>query len=255
LKQALQERTETVQSKQASVHQPQRLTPVEAYSRWAKTYDRDPNPLLALEERTLIPLLPALRGSFVLDLACGTGRWLQIMLKRGARQGIGIDFSRQMLSQARRKQLLHGSLVCADCTAMPISAGTVDLAICSFAAGYLADLGLVASELARVMRKGGRLVLADLHPSGLERGWRRTFRHGGSTVEIQNFHFSIDQLSGTFREHGFRLERTFCPHFGEAERPVFTTCGKEHLFERAQEEPAIFIGFFRLGCSDSAACK
>lgn len=255
MKQVLQEWTGTMQSRLASVHQQQCLTPVEAYSLWAETYDRDPNPLLALEERTLIPLLPALHSSFVLDLACGTGRWLDILLRRGARRGIGIDLSSRMLRQARRKQPLRESLVRADCTAIPISAGTVDLAICSFAVGYLVHLGPVACELAHVMRKGGRLVLADLHPSGLQRGWRRTFRHGGSTVEIQNFHFSIDQLAGTFRQHGFRLDRIICPRFGEAERPVFRTCGKEHLFERAQEGPAIFIGFFRLGSSDSTASK
>jgi SAM-dependent methyltransferase len=244
-----------VQNNTSAVNPQQRLAPAEAYSIWAETYDRDPNPLLALEERKLIPLLPALQGSFVLDLACGTGRWLQILLQRGARWGIGMDLCRRMLRQARRKQPLRESLVRADCTAIPISAGTVDLAVCSFAVGYLAHLGPVACELARAIRKGGCLVLSDLHPWGLERGWRRTFRHGGSTVEIQNFHFSIDQLAGTFREHGFRLERIICPRFSEAERPVFRTCGKEHLFERAQEGPAIFIGFFRLGSSNSTACK
>ncbi len=255
MKQALQERTQTVQSKQASVHHQQRLTPVEAYSLWAETYDRDPNPLLALEERTLIPLLPALHGSFVVDLACGTGRWLEILLGRGARQGIGIDLSRRMLAQARRKLPLRESLVRADCTAIPIAASTADVAICSFAVGYLADLGPVASELARVMRKGGRLILTDFHPSGTERGWRRTFRHAGYTVEILNFYFSIDQLARTFRERGFRLERIISPRFGEAERPIFRKCGKEHLFERAQAGPAIFIGSFRLDSSRPTACK
>ena len=34
-----------------------RLSIREGYRRWADTYDRDPNPLLALEERVAAPLL------------------------------------------------------------------------------------------------------------------------------------------------------------------------------------------------------
>src|SRR5215831_6355504 len=49
------------------------LRPSEGYDRWAVTYDSALNPLLALEERCVFPLLPALQNLRVLDLACGTG--------------------------------------------------------------------------------------------------------------------------------------------------------------------------------------
>src|SRR5690606_22097258 len=53
-----------------------RLSSLAAHALWAETYDRSPNPLLALEERLLPPLLPDLRGLTALDAACGAGRWL-----------------------------------------------------------------------------------------------------------------------------------------------------------------------------------
>lgn len=222
------------------------LLPADAYALWAQTYDSDPNPLLALEERELAPLLPRLEGKFVLDVACGTGRWLSILLARGARHGMGFDLSHEMLAQAQRKNALHESLARADCTAIPVSSGTVDMAICSFAVGYVTNLGALASELSCALREGGHLIVTDIHPSGMERGWRRTFRHDGGVFEIANSQFSIEHLCKTFREHALKLERIFSPCFDEAERPIFKKCGKEHLFERSQAGPAIFIGSFKL---------
>jgi len=241
---------ETAQTGVKVSHPGRCLPPADAYALWAQTYDSDPNPLLALEEREMLPLLPRLEGAFVLDVACGTGRWLKLLLARGARQGVGFDLSRDMLGQAQRKRAVRKGLVRADCTAIPIAAGVADLAVCSFAASYVADLNLLGLELSRVLRKGGRLILSDFHPAGLERGWRRTFRHGGEVIEIANFRFSVDHLCNTFREHGLKLERLISPSFGEAERPIFRSCGKEHVFERSQPEPAIFIGSFTLGSTN-----
>lgn len=234
-------------------HPTRRLLPAEAYALWAGTYDSDPNPLLALEEREMLPLLPRPQGKFVLDVACGTGRWLSHLLARGAGQGMGFDLSHEMLAQARKKHAIRGSLVRAGCTAIPVSSGKVDIAICSFAVGYVADLGALASELARVLSEGGRLIVTDLHPSGLGRGWRRTFRHKGEVVEIANYRFSIERLCRSFREHGFRLERVLSPRFGETERPIFRRCGKEHLFEQLQAGPAIVICSFSLDGSCRSA--
>jgi SAM-dependent methyltransferase len=225
------------------------LPPIKAHALWAETYDNDPNPLLALEERELMPLLPNLEGAFVLDVACGTGRWLNKLLGQGARRGAGIDLSPQMLAQARPKQRLQSRLVCADCAAMPIAAGVADLALCSFAVSYMPRLERFACEISRVVKKGGCLILTDFHPLCHDRGWRRTFRHAGGVVEILDFQYSIEELCSVFQTNGLELERTFSPCFGEAERIIFTKGGKENLFERARTDPAIFIGCFRLGSS------
>lgn len=226
-----------------------RLPPLKAHALWAETYDSDPNPLLDLEERELIPLLPNLEGAFVLDVACGTGRWLNRLLGWGVRKGVGIDLSPEMLAQARRKEQLRDRLVCADCAAMPIAAGVADLALCSFAISYVARLERFASELSRVVKMGGRMILTDFHPSCHRRGWRRTFRHAGGVVEILDFQYSIEEICAAFQANGFALERILSPSFGEAERAIFRKCGKEHVFEQAREGPAIVIGAFRLGNS------
>src|SRR4026208_37892 len=133
------------------------LSPIAAHALWAATYDRDPNPLVALEERTVDPLLPvSMEGQVALDVACGTGRWLTKLLRRGA-TAVGLDLSSEMLHQASRKHLLGSSglsgssLIQADCLAVPLRSCSVDLAIFSLGLGYVKDLSGLAKELSRVL--------------------------------------------------------------------------------------------------------
>ena len=62
----------------------------EGYRQWARSYDAEPNALLALEKRCLEPLLPCARGLDVVDLGCGTGRWLEALKERGAHSLLGV---------------------------------------------------------------------------------------------------------------------------------------------------------------------
>jgi len=218
----------------------------EAHALWAENYDRNPNALLALEERVIAPLLPGLEQKVILDVACGTGRWLLNLLRAGANAGVGVDLSSEMLQQARRKSSIRGNLIQGDCTALPIRAGAIDFAICSFATSYVADLRRFARELSRVTRRPTSLLLTDFHPSAHLRGWRRAFRHDGIVVEAASFHYSIDDICDVFVAEGFELIRRAEACFGEAERQIFEVCGKGDLLDQLTREPAIFICHFKI---------
>jgi len=222
-----------------------------AHALWAATYDDIPNPLLALEGRTVAAMLPSLEGKFVLDVACGTGRWLGRLFARGARSGVGVDFSPEMLGKAQKQASLQGRLICADCVALPLQEGIADLAICSFAVDYVENLDRLARELSRIVRDGGDLFLADFHPSAYGRGWRRSFRYGEHLVEIASCRHSLSRVSGAFVAQGFRLETCVSPCLGEAEKLLFDRCEKRRLFDAACQGPAIFVFHFRLTDTDS----
>jgi ubiquinone/menaquinone biosynthesis C-methylase UbiE len=218
-----------------------------AHSLWAETYDRNPNPLLALEERIIEPLLPPLdgKGIFVLDVACGTGRWLLKVLHRGAQLGAGLDFSSEMLAQAQGKAGIGDKLILADCVAMPVASQCIDLAMCSFAVSYIPDLSRFATESSRIVRSGGHLFVTDFHPSGHLRGWKRTFRHRETVLEISSFRYSIPEICCAFEAEDFDLLNRAEPCFGEEEHHIFKESGKGQEFEEMARLPAIFVCHFR----------
>ena len=218
-----------------------------AHSLWAETYDRNPNPLLALEERMIEPLLPPFNanGMFAVDVACGTGRWLLKLMHRGAQFGAGLDFASEMLLQAQGKPGIEDKLILADCAAMPIASHCSDLAVCSFAVGYIPDLSRFATELSRIVRGGGHLFVSDFHPSGYLRGWKRTFRYRETVLEISSFRHSIPEICCAFEAEDFELLNQVEACFGEEERHIFNEVGKGKQFEAMMQFPAIFVCHFR----------
>ena len=222
-----------------------RVSASEGYDLWAATYDRDPNPLLGLEERALQPLLPDARGKQVLDVACGTGRWLARLLSAGARSGAGADLSSAMLQAGLSKVGLRGRLARADYQALPFQSGVADLLVCSFALGYIDDLVPVGQEFARVTRPGADVFVTDLHPEGHARGWRTGFRYRGESFEIGASAHSIRAVCKAFASGGFELVRSVEPRLDEPERPIFEQAGRGNLFDRVRHIPAVLICHFR----------
>lgn len=218
---------------------------IEGHSLWAKTYDLTPNALLALEERALNSLLPALHGKFVIDVACGTGRWLDKLKAGGASECVGVDLSVEMLSQASQKPHLNGSLIRGDACALPIRSRVADVVLCSFAVGYIDDLRAFAGELSRVSRPHGLVVVSDFHPANHSRGWRRTFRLGSEVYEIRSFARPTTQIRDEFEKCGLKLETCSEPCIDEPERYLFEAHGNGQWFENIRGNPAVFLCLFR----------
>jgi demethylmenaquinone methyltransferase/2-methoxy-6-polyprenyl-1,4-benzoquinol methylase len=96
-------------------------------------------------------------GSWVFDLAAGTGDFCRLLAAAGQRP-IGVDFSAGMLAAARTT----APLVQADIVRLPVPDGSADGAVCGFALRNLVDLGAFFTELARAVRPGGRIALLEV---------------------------------------------------------------------------------------------
>jgi ubiquinone/menaquinone biosynthesis C-methylase UbiE len=217
----------------------------EGYKRWAAAYDQTINPILALEERHITPLLGTFEDRAVLDLACGTGRWLQKLVARGARVGVGVDFSRAMLSVANVKQELRGWLTGADCLQLPFRDAVFDFAICSFAASHILQLRNVVGELARLMKPNSDVFMTDLHADAYAQGWRTRFREEQQVLEIEALPRTNVEIAETFQVAGFECVSQSALYFGEAEWPLFERSGKAGFFSAASQIPAILFLHFR----------
>jgi ubiquinone/menaquinone biosynthesis C-methylase UbiE len=212
------------------------VTAEQGYAIWPDCYDSDPNPLLALERRVLSPRFGDLARKTVLDAATGTGRWMSIAAAMGA-HAIGVDFSPRMLAAAARKSALRGRLIQGDLRALPFRSGFADLAICSFALSYLPFASGALGELARVAR---RVIVSDMHPAAMLKGWKRSFRSGGRTWSIDHYCHRRADLERTARAAGMQLEWTIEAAFDLPERSHFEAAGRSLQFEEAARTPALF---------------
>ena len=95
-------------------------------------------------------------GAVVLDLACGTGDLCRELTRRGL-SPIGFDFSAGMLAVARAPS----PLVRADVLRLPVPDAVAEGVTCGFALRNLVALDPFARELARVVRRGGRIALLE----------------------------------------------------------------------------------------------
>ena len=167
---------------------------LEGHRLWASTYDSGMNPLLALEMRILAERLGALEGVRFLDAAAGTGRWMRYAAARGARV-VGFDLCEEMVR-------VGAAGVVADVTRIPLRDDAVDLAVCSFALGYVPRLEPALAELGRVAR---RVVLSDLHPAAVSAGWKRGFRVNGTAYQIEHTMHTERDLVKAARAAGLAL--------------------------------------------------
>jgi len=214
----------------------------DAFAAWAAVYDHQHNPLITLEERYLPLMLEEVRRADIVDVGCGTGRWLSHLALRAPRSLHGIDASPEMLNEALKKNIPGVQLSLAACTALPLDDESADLVLCSFVASYVEDLTGFAKELYRVTRRGGSVFVTDMHPETASRlGWKRGFHGCGGSLHAHSWQTTVLETLRAFREAGFSIRAFIEAAFGEPERHIFAAQSKLEQFDEAGIYPAIYI--------------
>lgn len=113
--------------------------------------------LAARVERLLAPLRGDERA---LDVGCGTGA-LAYALAPHVGEVIGVDASEEYVDAARRNAPGNCTFELGDAAALSFPYGAFDLVGCLRVLHHLRRPELVVSELARVTRPGGRILLVD----------------------------------------------------------------------------------------------
>jgi SAM-dependent methyltransferase len=120
---------------------------------------------LAEEFIARLELKPGVR---LLDVACGSGN-LAIAAAREGAIATGVDIATNLLEQARRRAASEGLTIQfdeGDAENLPYSDATFDVVVSMFGAMFAPRPELVAAELARVCRSGGRIAMANWTPDG-----------------------------------------------------------------------------------------
>ena len=107
-------------------------------------------------------------GQSVLDVACGNGLATLAAARRFCKV-TGLDYVPALLTRAEeraRAERLDAVFVEGDAEAMPFLDGQFDAVISTFGVMFTPDHARAAGELARVVRKGGKIGVASWTPDG-----------------------------------------------------------------------------------------
>jgi len=110
----------------------------------------------ALVDAVETALLP---GAVVVDLGCGSGHLLADLRRRSPDVFlVGVDAVPEGLAKAQRR-VPGAEMILTDVTTLPFGDATVDVGVSANLLEHVDDDGRVLSELARVLRPGGRAAL------------------------------------------------------------------------------------------------
>lgn len=124
--------------------------------------------MLPLWQKKVMHLTELKPGDKALDVCCGTGEMTYQAARRVGSFGgaVGLDFSEEMLEVAKEKKskypFLPVSFVQGDAMALPFQDNLFEAATNGFALRNVSDIKGCLSEMARVVKKGGKVVCIDV---------------------------------------------------------------------------------------------
>jgi len=176
------------------------------YDIWSETYDYYPNLLLEVEEPVVKQLIPKPKSTRngALDVGCGTGRYSEILGNLGY-SVTGVDQSSAMLSKAKSK-VTDADFVEGEIDKLPFSSDSFDFAICALALTHFKSLEKPISEINRVVRKNGKIIISDQHPLFVALGGQVFFHDKeGNRATIKEYTHWHSSYLEIFRELGLKI--------------------------------------------------
>lgn len=103
----------------------------------------------------------------ILDVGCGNGN-LFSFLPDGKYELFGVDFSENMISEAKRNCNVKAAFSVADAEKLPFDDGMFDIIVCNASFHHYIHPNTVLEEMHRVLKDGGKVLIGDPYvPTGI----------------------------------------------------------------------------------------
>lgn len=136
----------------------------------------------------------------VLEVGCGWGEFCARIRDDVAAEVVAVDISPRMVELARERGI---DAQVGDVCALPFDASSFDCVVANWMLYHAVDIDLAVSELARVLRPGGRLVAATNSTRHLEELWSLVGRDKTSEAR----HFFSEDAAARLAPHFVSVER------------------------------------------------
>ena len=191
------------------------LSPQSAYDEWAAHYDEE-DPSTLLDQPFLLSAIQPVEGCRILDLGCGTGRYLRLV--GSGSYAIGIDVSRRMLARARRQTpaTLAAKWVQGSVEGLPFRARSFDRIVSGLVLDHVHDLRRFFDGIAGTLKPGGRAVVTAVHPD-MQRltGPAVRFTAAGRQYRTQGIIHEIQDILAAVAQAGLSVNRLEEPRVDE----------------------------------------
>jgi 2-polyprenyl-3-methyl-5-hydroxy-6-metoxy-1,4-benzoquinol methylase len=198
----------------------QTLAARDVHDQWEGRY-RTPDIVRFQDEQVdfLARLIGADRGTSLLDAGCGTATNAVRLARRGVRVQ-AIDFSETILEQARENVRSAGvedlvTLERGDIIALPHEPESVESILCWGVLMHVPEVERAVSELSRVLRPGGQLVVCEGNLRSLDEVALRVLDRLGRTTSVRRAPSGTERWRDT--PAGPLFARRMDPHWLRAE--------------------------------------
>ena len=218
---------------------------------WIESIDAGERNRTRLLDEPMLRLAGDVRGRDAVDVGCGEGRFCRMLAARGART-VGVEPTPPLIDAARARDPV-GAYVAATAESLPFGDASFDLAVFYLTLIDIADFRGAIREASRVLRPGGRAIVANLQsfcttrPTPWHRDARgeklhvavddyfteRAMRVGWGTIDLVNYHRPLAAYFGAWLSNGFALEAFEEPQASEA-------AVREHPQMRDERHVALF---------------
>ncbi len=169
----------------------------ESASAWVSSMgDRGDISRAFILDRPMLDLVGDPSGLSVADIGCGEGRFSRMLSSRGARV-VGLDPTLPLLLSASCRG--NEGFILGASESIPLRSGMFDIAISYLVLIDVQDVASACREMARILKPGGRLLIANLNPFATAKkgcpGWVKD-------EEGTRLHFAVDDY---FDERPYEL--------------------------------------------------